>query len=154
MEVKNILMPTDFSDQSQAAVSWAVDLAHRYRAKLHIIHVFDENAFDPAFFSPSEERAHEYFMKVREGFEAEVDKFLEDYDTSGIGIVTVLANGNAFVEIVRYARDNEIDLIVMGTHGRSGLSTILLGNVAEKVVHKALCPVLTVHHPDYEFEPL
>ncbi len=154
MEIKNILMPTDFSDQSKAAVPWAVDLAHKYHAKLHVIHVFDENAFDPAFFSPSEEKAHDYFTKVREGFEAEVDRFLEEYNTAEISILTVLANGSAFAEIIRYARDNAIDLIIMGTHGRSGLSTILLGNVAEKVVHKALCPVLTVHHKDYEFEPL
>ncbi|MCK5833867.1 universal stress protein [bacterium] len=154
MDISNILMPTDFSEQSKAAVNYAVDLARKYHAKLHIIHVFDENVFDPAFFSTSDENAEKYFKKVREGFEAEVDALFENHDTSGINIITVLANGSAFAEIIKYAKANSTDLIVMGTHGRSGLSTILLGNVTEKVVHKAPCPVLTVRHPDYEFEAL
>ncbi|HHS50004.1 MAG TPA: universal stress protein [candidate division Zixibacteria bacterium] len=154
MEIRNILLPTDFSEQSEVAVPFAIDLARRYHAKLHILHVFDENAFDPAFFSTAHDIAEEFFSRVREGFEAEVDSYLEKYDTSGVGIVTALANGSAFAEIIKYARANTIDMIVMATHGRTGLASVLLGNVTEKVVHKANCPVLTVRHPDYEFEPI
>jgi nucleotide-binding universal stress UspA family protein len=60
--------------------------------------------------------------------------------------------GTPFVEIIHYARDQSIDLIVLGTHGRSALAAMLLGTVAEKVVRKAPCPVLTVRHPQHKFE--
>ena len=56
-----------------------------------------------------------------------------------------------FTEIIRFAKDKDIDLIVMGTHGHTGLAHVLLGSVAEKVVRKAPCPVLTVRHPEHEF---
>ena len=59
--------------------------------------------------------------------------------------------GHPFVEIIRYAREQDVDCIVLGTHGRSGLSHLLLGSVAERVVRKAPCPVLTVRHPEHEF---
>ena len=154
MEIKNILLPTDFSKHAKVALPFAIDLAKKYGAKLHLIHVFDENAFDPAFFSVSETTAVNYFTRIENGFEAEVEKFFGDLDCHGINIIPILANGNAFVKIIEYAKENAIDLIVMGTHGRSGLSSILMGSVTEKVVHKAHCPVLTVRHPDYEFEAI
>jgi nucleotide-binding universal stress UspA family protein len=66
-------------------------------------------------------------------------------------VVRELRKGSPFLEIVRYAKDKNIDLIVLGTHGRSGLSHVLLGSVAERVVRKAPCPVLTVRHPEHEF---
>ena len=66
-------------------------------------------------------------------------------------MVRELRKGSPFLEIVRYAKDKNIDLIVLGTHGRSGLSHVLLGSVAERVVRKAPCPVLTVRHPEHEF---
>ena len=59
--------------------------------------------------------------------------------------------GHPSLEIIRYAKDHEIDIIVMGTHGRTGVGHMLMGSVAEKVVRKAPCPVLTVRHPDHEF---
>ena len=66
-------------------------------------------------------------------------------------IVKVVRQGPPFLEIVRYAQEANIDLIVLGTHGRGGLAHMLLGSVAEKVVRKAPCPVLTVRHPEHEF---
>ncbi len=66
-------------------------------------------------------------------------------------IVKVVRQGPPFLEIVRYAQEANIDLIVLGTHGRGGLAHMLLGSVAEKVVREAPCPVLTVRHPEHEF---
>ena len=65
--------------------------------------------------------------------------------------LTKVLNGVPFVEIIRYARESEMDLIVMGTHGRTGLGHLLIGSVTERVVRKSPCPVLTVKHPEHEF---
>ncbi len=151
IKMDKILLTTDFSEQSKAAVPFAIDIAKRYGAELHIIHVFDEAALDPLYLTYGGV-AEEYFKKVQEGFDSEVDKFLSDYDTGEITLVPVLANGNPFVEIVRYAKNNGVDMIVIGTHGHTGLSHMLLGSIAEKVIRKAHCPVLSVRHPEFEFE--
>ncbi len=151
-KIDKILLPTDFSDHSKVPVPWAVDLAKKYKAELHIIHVFDEAAFEAFFFNYAGE-TQEYFEKFREGFQAEVDDFLDGVNTSGVTIVPVLSNGNPFVEIVQYAKDNGIDIIVLGTHGRTGMAHMLMGSIAEKVVRKAHCPVLTVRSPEFEFVP-
>lgn len=68
-----------------------------------------------------------------------------------LNVVPEVAEGTPFEEIVRFARDKDIDLIVMGTHGHTGLAHLFLGSVAEKVVRRAPCPVLTVRHPEHEF---
>ncbi|RKZ30787.1 universal stress protein [bacterium] len=152
IKMDKILLPTDFSEHSKAAAPYAVDIASRYGAELHIIHVFDENALDPLYFSYSG-TVGEYFDKVKEGFDSEVDSFLSDIDTGDLTIVPILSNGNPFVEIVRYAKNNDIDMIIIGTHGRTGLSHMLLGSIAEKVIRKAHCPVLSVRRADFEFIP-
>ncbi len=151
-KVDKILLPTDFSEHAKFAVPWAVDLAIRYGAELHVLHVFDENAMDPLFFTYGGS-AEEYFNNVRDGFRKEVDNYLEGADISGITLVPVLANGNPFVEIVKYAKKHGVDIIVMGTHGRTGMAHMLLGSITEKVVRKAHCPVLTVRSPEFEFVP-
>ncbi len=63
-----------------------------------------------------------------------------------------MLRGRPFLELIRYARREQMDLIVMGTHGRAGLSHVLMGSVAEKVVRKSPCPVLTIRHPDQRFQ--
>lgn len=150
--VDKILLPTDFSEHGKYAVPWAVDMAQKYGAELHVIHVFDEGAFEAFYFNYAGE-TEEYFEKVRRGFQEEVDNYLADFDTDGLSIVPVLSNGNPFVEVVKYAKENGVDIIVMGTHGRTGMAHALLGSIAEKVVRKAHCPVLTVRSPEFEFVP-
>ena len=142
--IKRILIPTDFSETSAAAIEYGVDLAKRYGASLHLLHVVEPSAVPPEPEFPlgifeGQTVARERLVDVlsaeqREAFLAEV-------------AVTI---GNPFLEIIRYANDHDIDVIVMGTHGRSGVSHMLMGSVAEKVVRKAPCPVLTVRHPEYE----
>ena len=84
-------------------------------------------------------------------WEADSDQRLQDIAIEGVTIERVTAVGHDFVEILKYASGNGIDLIVMGTHGRGAVKHMLLGSVAEMVVRKAPCPVLTVRHPGYEF---
>jgi nucleotide-binding universal stress UspA family protein len=69
----------------------------------------------------------------------------------GLHVRREVREGTPFYEIIRFAREGDVDLIVMGTHGHTGLTHVLLGSVTEKVVRKAPCPVLTVRHPEHEF---
>ncbi len=81
-----------------------------------------------------------------------MEKFAAEHlADAGFPVMTEVQMGRPFIEIIRYAREKKIDLIVLGTHGRSGLKHVLLGSVAERVVRKAPCPVLTIRHPEHEF---
>jgi len=151
IHVDKIMLCTDFSDESKHAAPYAIDLAEHYNAELQVIHVFDETALDPVFFS-FEGSMSDFIRDFRENFASKIEEFLSDFNTENIQIAPVLANGSPFVEIVRYAKLNGIDFIVAGTHGRSGLSHMLLGSTAEKIIRKAHCPVLTVRNPEFEFE--
>ena len=143
VNITRILHPTDFSDNSRPALAYASDFARQFHAELHILSVVDSRLFtgipaDPGFFPP--EYMEEY-LKV-------VEKQMADLTFEGISelkkIIRVVRSGLAIIEIINYARDAKIDLIVMGTHGRTGLKHVLIGSVAENVVRKAGCPVLTV----------
>jgi nucleotide-binding universal stress UspA family protein len=80
-----------------------------------------------------------------------MDRLIQENKLQQLHVLKEIREGSPFYEIIRYAKERDIDLIVMGTHGRSGLVHVLLGSVTEKVVRKAPCPVLTVRHPEHEF---
>jgi nucleotide-binding universal stress UspA family protein len=124
LSYRNILFATDFSAPSRLAGRIAADLARHFGARLHVLHVVppvtDPTPADPALRAAVAE--------------------LE----AGASVVTASATGRAASEIVKYARRNAIDLIVLGTHGRTGLSRAMLGSVAEAVTRRAGCPVMTV----------
>jgi nucleotide-binding universal stress UspA family protein len=80
-----------------------------------------------------------------------LDRLIAENHLGHLPVHSEVREGNPFQEIVQFARDRDVDLIVMGTHGRSGLVHVLMGSVTEKVVRKAPCPVLTVRHPEHEF---
>ncbi|MFK7817340.1 MAG: universal stress protein [Planctomycetaceae bacterium] len=151
MQLKKILVPTDFSDFSKPAFDYAAALAARFDSELHLFHVLADptmHIHDPTLISMGAvyERAHEW----REITQAELKKVVGDWD-NGVPVVCEAANGPPFVEIVRYAKENDIDLIVIGTHGRTGLKHVLIGSVAERVVRKSPCPVLTVRPDGHQF---
>jgi nucleotide-binding universal stress UspA family protein len=146
IKLERILIPTDFSGHSKQAGKYACELAKRFTAELHLLHVVEplilpeSGGLLPPDVIIGEERSQEELEKVKEpGF---------DHATR---VIRKIKTGTPFVEIVRYARDNDIDLIVLGTHGRSGLIHALMGSVAEKVVRKAPCPVLTVRPEGHQF---
>jgi len=94
-------------------------------------------------------KEHDFYKLAQ----VQMDKFLkEHFDLSSDQPETHIIQGRPFLEIIKYARSNKIDLIVMATHGHGALSSMFLGSVAEKVVRKAPCAVLTVRHPDHKFE--
>ncbi len=148
-----ILCPVDFSELSAHALQYAASLANKYGASLHVLHVVDEAfqywmAMGPNSV-PVGPPPEELLTAAKEG----MVRFIEAQPPCVDGkAVTQVVLGRPFVEIIRYAREAKADLIVLGTHGRSGLSHMLLGSVTEKVVRKATCPVLTIRHPDQTFE--
>lgn len=151
IQLRRILFPTDFSDNARAALPYACAFAEQFGAELHILNVmYDMAQVVPeagAFFTTPVSNLDE----VRESTERELAK-LPGAEWGNLGnVVRATVPGTPFLEIIRYARGHDVDLIVMGTHGRSGLAHVLLGSVAERVVRKAPCPVLTVRPEGHKF---
>jgi nucleotide-binding universal stress UspA family protein len=151
MTIRKILVPTDFSAHSKQAQAWAVELARRYEATLTLLHVYQpiSYALPEGYVLPSANLLADLEVSLGHALD-DAQKELES--GSGLRVDTALMQGVPFAEIVRFARDGSFDLIVLSTHGRTGLRHALLGSVAEKVVRKAPCPVLTVRPPGHEFE--
>lgn len=143
-EIKNILFPVDFSSASEKILPYARYMAEKLGAKLYLIFVVEELSKYAHFYVPHipfdnlEEEMLEAAKKKMETFVAE---HLEDFDN----LETIITRGDIADEIIRAAGEKAIDLIVMGTHGRKGLEKILLGSVAERVVKRSPCPVMTVN---------
>lgn len=154
LNLKTVLYPTDFSEYSLAALPYAVGLVQQNNAALHCIHVVDvlhEQHLTSEYRVPLE-LPHVPKDKLLRTARVRLDRFVTE-SLSGIDKVTSrLVSGEPSQEIIRYAEEHDIDLIVLGTHGRTVLASVLLGSVAEKVVGKAPCPVLTVRHPDCNVE--
>jgi len=152
MTLKKILVATDFGEASDAALAYGRELAGRFGATLHVLHVA-ENIYVTAFgaetfaaVAPNGQQELEAAASVR------LDRLLSDSVGSGPPTKpTVMTSSSPAFAIIDYAGENGVDLIVMGTHGRGVLARILIGSVAEKVVRLAPCPVLTIRHPEHEF---
>jgi nucleotide-binding universal stress UspA family protein len=151
ISLKNILVPTDFSDMSLQAMRYARSFAETYEARLNLLHVVDEASMYWMAMGPNSIPMGPSSDELVEIAEKEMEKFIGEHlaDVADVGRKVVL--GRPFAEIVKFAREEEIDLIVLCTHGRGGLQHVLLGSVTEKVVRKAPCPVLTVRDPDHDF---
>jgi nucleotide-binding universal stress UspA family protein len=149
--LEQILVPTDFSEPSEKAVRYAKALAQAFGgATLHLLHVV-ETAFVHGWTSEGYVGA---LPELRERLEREARDALAKCATDAelpAGVRLVTRVGHPVAEILRYARQEAVDLVVMGTHGRSGIGHLLMGSVAERVVRAASCPVLTVRHPEREF---
>lgn len=143
--LQKILVPTDFSDFSQQALEFALSLAEQFRAKLYVMHVW-EMAMTSSLLPP--EPYPESILTEQQKATAEhLAKVTNELTTSGFDAEPVFVFGKPYMEIVRIAADLDVDLIVLASHGRSGISHLLLGSVAEKVVRLAPCPVFTVKLP-------
>jgi nucleotide-binding universal stress UspA family protein len=141
--LKSILVPTDFSDASAGPMKYALALAEAFGARLHILHVLD-NALAAWEAEGLIEPPADYFRTIEESARKRMSQVLTESQKAAFKVHIELRTGSPYAEIVQYADEQHIDLIVMGTHGRGGVAHMLLGSVAEKVVRKAPCPVLTV----------
>jgi nucleotide-binding universal stress UspA family protein len=150
--LKKILVPTDFGEAADAALTYAKALAKTFGASIDVLHVA-EDASARMF-------AGEVYVAVPQNLQQdlenaarrELDKRLIDNDPDPLRMRrTVLASNAPAMTIVDYAKETGVDLIVMGTHGRGPMAHLFMGSVAERVVRLARCPVLIVHHPEHEF---
>ena len=150
--LKNVLVATDFSEPSDAALAYGRQLARAFGARLTVFHAagnlapraYGSEGF--VFIEPDSQG------QVEAAARQQVRSLISDDDRSELRaeavVVTALSPAAAIAD---YARREQIDLIIVGTHGRSGVAHLVMGSVAERVVRTAPCPVLTVRHPEHEF---
>ncbi|KAB1196574.1 MULTISPECIES: universal stress protein [Haloferax] len=139
----HILFPTDGSECADAALRHALDQAERHDATIHALYVADVREVGHAAPAVSATRVRE---ALYDSGEEALKRVADKAHDAGIDIETTVAEGTPESEILEFADRDDIDLVVMGTHGRSGLDRYLIGSVAERVVRSSPVPVLTVRH--------
>ncbi len=155
IHVKSILVPTDFSPSSLKAVLYAERLAKDFNSTIVLLHVFllseyAGNLPDPTFgLSPTEVQAA--YNASRQRDTDQLTNLRDELRARGRQVDIQLVNGTAYEQIVCVARNMEVDLIVLSTHGRSGWQRLVMGSTAERVVRLAPCPVLTVRDKERDF---
>ncbi len=150
VRLSRILCPVDFSEPSREAVHYAADLAQQFGAELTLLSVYQV----PGYALPDGVlvAGPETLNQIAGDVDRQLDEWRREAEDRGAPSVrTESAMGAPHTEIVRHAGDRAIELIVIGTHGRTGLKHVLLGSTAEKVVRTAPCPVLTVRSADHQF---
>ena len=148
ISLKKILVPTDFSEQSVKAVRYGAELAATFGAELHLFHAVETVPImygEGGAYLPPDTMAEVLAAATTQLDDLKIDT------ADGLPVIRKVVQGHPFVEVVRYAKDNATDLIVIGTHGRGAIAHLLLGSVAERVVRKAPCPVLVVRDQVHDF---
>jgi len=143
--IARILVPTDLSELSLEALDYATALGKTWNAKVYLLHVIDilPNVSVPALEYPTENILQDYLGET----ERTVAAIARERSSAEMGLVPVVRQGIAHREIVRFVREQGIDLVILSSHGRTGITHFLLGSIAEKVVHSSPVPVLTIKHP-------
>jgi nucleotide-binding universal stress UspA family protein len=143
--ITKILVPIDLSPHSERAFGFATELARRFGAQLTLVHIVEDpfatGAWGAETYTPN---VGELLQEMIAGAERQLTPWKDRPAAQGLTVQTAVITGRPAQSIIDYAASNGCDLIVMGTHGRTGLSHAVLGSVAERVVQKARCPVLTV----------
>jgi len=146
IQVRKILAPVDFSDNTPPMLEWAAHLAETHGSTVVLLHAYhlpvEFQQLEGAYLPP------DFWASVRAEAKESLARYVEDLTRRNIAVESAVCEGYAATVIVEEAANRDIDLIVIGTHGRSGFKHLLLGSIAERVVHKAACPVLTVRGPD------
>ena len=155
-QIKTILVPTDFSEPTRQVMDYAVYLAQTFGARLILVHIFQTlplteavNWLDTAAPPAAESGLWE---QLKAAAETQMARLKEKYSEAGVEIETRVAEGVPSVEIIRLADREKVDLIAMGSHGRTGVRHLLIGSVAERVVRKAPCPVFVIKPKNFNFE--
>lgn len=150
--LKNVLVATDFEEAAAVALTYGRGLARTFGATLHVLHVLDDvgaRAATMAGYGVDVERMQ---IELEQAAQTQLDALLSDEDRRDLRAkAVVLTSTTPALSIVQYARDEAVNLIVVGTHGRGVVSHFLVGSVAERIVRTAPCPVLTVRSQEREF---
>ncbi|SMC16753.1 Nucleotide-binding universal stress protein, UspA family [Desulfacinum hydrothermale DSM 13146] len=140
---KKILFPVDLSDVSPQVVPVVREMASRFDAQVHVLFVARVFEHLGSLYVPRPS-IRKFESEILEGAEKKLDEFVTE-ELEGVDVVSRVVSGDPAEEILRYADGSQVDLIIMGTHGRKGLERVIFGSVAERVVKGASIPVLTVN---------
>ncbi len=152
-EINKILVPIDFSDYSKSALKYAVNFIKQFNAELILIYVVEPVIYPPDF-SMGQIAIPSVDLEMDKRAVEELNKLAKKEIPSEIKVKSLVKTGKPFIEIIETAAEEDIDLIIIATHGHTGVEHILFGSTAEKVVRKAPCPVLTLREPvkGYDFK--
>jgi len=153
MQIRSILFPTDFSECGNFALSYAASFARTFKASIICLNVIEPIVPTVGYSGMTEPLPiADIAEQLEDSAERELPKLAECDEFSGLEVEELVVHGEAAAEIVRVAKDRNVDLIVIASHGRTGLGRILFGSTAEAVVRHAHCPVLVVKPPQEETE--
>ena len=150
IKLKKVLVPTDFSESARHALTYGVSFAREYEAELTLLHVVENLTVGYAsdlFPVPMAE----VFQEISGYARSELAKLAEVAREKDVAVLEQVVQGKPSAEIIRFARENAVDIIVLGTHGKGVLDQALFGSTTERVVRRAPCPVLTVRLAEHEF---
>ena len=150
IKLKRILVPTDFSESARNALSYGISFSREYEAELLLLHVVETLAVGYAsdlFPVPMAE----VFQEISGYARAELEKLGVEAREKGVAVRELLVQGKPSAEILRVAREETVDMIVLGTHGKGMIDKALFGSTTERVVRQAPCPVLTCHEREHAF---
>lgn len=152
-DIKRVLVPIDFSDYSKSALKYAVNFTKIFNADIFLIYVVEPVIYPPDF-SMGQIVIPSVDLEMDKRAIEELNKLAGKNIPSRIKVKTIVKTGKPFIEIIETAEEENIDLIIIATHGHTGVEHILFGSTAEKVVRKASCPVLTLREPfkGYDFK--
>ncbi len=153
--IKKVLVPIDFSDYSKNSLTCAVNFVKQFNAELTLIYVVEPVIYPPDF-SMGQIAIPSVDLEIDKRAVEELEKLAVKEIPHEIKVKTVVKTGKPFIEIIETASEENVDLIIIASHGHTGVEHILFGSTAEKVVRKAPCPVLTLREPvkgfDYKVE--
>lgn len=148
--ITRIVVPIDFSEYSKQAFRYAIDFAQTFGAEMILVYVVEPVIY-PADFSFGEVALPSLERELHDRSLEQLNLLIETEIPKGISARCVIRSGKPFVEIIQVAKEEQADLIIIATHGHSGIEHVLFGSTAEKVVRKSSCPVLSLRSPDREF---
>ena len=146
LEIKKVLVPVDFSDYSKNALAYAINFAKHFNAELNLIYVVEPVIYPPDF-SMGQIAIPSVDLEMDKRAKDELTNLAARQIPSELRTNLIVKTGKPFIEIIETASEIDADLIIIATHGHSGMEHILFGSTAEKVVRKAPCPVMTLREP-------
>jgi nucleotide-binding universal stress UspA family protein len=150
LKIQKIICPVDFSNCAQQALNYAAELAKQFDAELSIVHAYEDPA---AYVTPMPMSGYvgpgaELLLELRKQLEVRLAQTKTDVEQRGVRVRSELLEGAPYRVVLDWAKEYGSDMIVIGTHGHTGLTHALLGSVTERIVRMAHCPVLTIRTPD------